>query len=119
MNDEILDALLQLGLTPLNWVDASLFSKFTGIKQTKLTHRRAHWPENEVWTKQDGNILYSIKGYNQWLTEQAQSRCQKACGSETAQSKSISKGTKSNTASLFRIPQLRKVSRQQLKLEAS
>ena len=67
MPNEIVEALLEVGLTPLDWVDASVFSKLTGIKATKLTNRRKNWPENLVWTKQDGNIynypLYMISRF--------------------------------------------------------
>ena len=97
--NEIVEALIQLGLIPLDWVDASQFSKLTGIEEQKLTHRRKNWPEDLVWAKQDGNIYYSIKGYNQWLTEQAQNRYLKACGSEMAQCKSISSETNKPTTS--------------------
>ena len=72
MQNEILDVLLELGLTAIDWVDASVFSKLTGIEEQKLTHRRKNWPQDLVWTKQDGNIYYSLRGYNQWLTEQTQ-----------------------------------------------
>ena len=37
-----------------------------------------NWPQDLVWTKQDGNIYYSLRGYNQWLTEQTQKRYQPA-----------------------------------------
>lgn len=39
MQNEILDVLLELGLTAIDWVDASVFSKLTGIEEQKLTHR--------------------------------------------------------------------------------
>jgi hypothetical protein len=119
MPNEILDALLELGLTPIDWVDASQFSRLTGIAEEKLTHRRKKWAEDVVWTKQDGNIYYSIKGYNQWLTEQAQSRYRLACGSEAVQSRSTSNATSRTTALPSRTPRLRKVSRQPLKLEVN
>lgn len=115
--NEIVEALIQLGLIPLDWVDASQFSKLTGIEEQKLTHRRKNWPEDLVWAKQDGNIYYSIKGYNQWLTEQAQNRYLKACGSEMAQCKSISSETNKPTTSRYRTPRVQKASRQPLKLE--
>ncbi|EOW4398939.1 hypothetical protein ACOXVQ_000119 [Acinetobacter baumannii] len=119
MPNEILEALLELGLTPIDWVDASQFSKLTGIEEQKLFHRRKKWPEDLVWSKQDGNIYYSIKGYNEWLTEQAKNRYQKACGLEAAQSKSILSETSKPTTSRYHTPQLRKVLAQPLKLEAN
>ncbi|WP_227505834.1 MULTISPECIES: hypothetical protein [Acinetobacter] len=117
MPNEIIEALLELGLTPIDWVDASQFSKLTGIAEQKLDHRRKKWPEDIVWSKQDGNIYFSIKGYNEWLTEQAQSRYQKACGLEAAQSKSTLNEKEKPTTSRYRTPQLRKALRQPLKLE--
>ncbi len=35
MPNEILEALLELGLTPIDWVDASQFSKLTGIEEQR------------------------------------------------------------------------------------
>ena len=90
MQNEILDVLLELGLTPVDWVDASVFSKLTGIEEQKLTHRRKNWPQDLVWTKQDGNIYYSLRGYNQWLTEQTKKRYHLVSELEMAPSKSIS-----------------------------
>lgn len=119
MPNEIVEALLEVGLTPLDWVDASVFSKLTGIKATKLTNRRRNWPENLVWTKQDGNIYYSIRGYNEWLTRQTQKRYQQACGLEMAQSRSTLPTTNNATTSRSRTPRLRKVLAQPLKLELS
>lgn len=104
MPNEILEALLELGLTPIDWVDASQFSKLTGIEEQKLFHRRKNWPEDLVWAKQDGNIYYSIRGYNKWLTEQAQSRYQKACGLDQEQSKSILSETSKPTTSRYHTP---------------
>lgn len=119
MTNEIIDALLELGLTPVDWVDASQFSKLTGIEEQKLTHRRKKWPEDLIWSKQDGNIYYSIRGYNQWLTEQATNRYLKACGSERAQSKSTLNDTNKPTTSRYRTPRLRKVLTQPAKLEVN
>ena len=118
MTNEILEALIELGLTPIDWVSAARFSELTGIEETKLTHRRKTWPQDLVWAKQDGSIYYSIKGYNQWLTEQAQNRYQQACGSEMAQLKSTSATTKTESTSHSRTLQLRKVLKQPIKLEA-
>ena len=89
MQNEILDVLLELGLTAIDWVDASVFSKLTGIEEQNL-HRRKNWPQDLVWTKQDGNIYYSFRGYNQWLTEQTQKRYQPALELGRMHSKSTS-----------------------------
>lgn len=35
MNNEILEALIELGLTPIDWVDACQFAKLTGIGRSK------------------------------------------------------------------------------------
>ncbi|GAA5003601.1 hypothetical protein GCM10023206_07490 [Acinetobacter puyangensis] len=119
MPNEILEALLELGLTPIDWVDASQFSKLTGIAEEKLNHRRKKWPQDIVWSKQDGNIYFSIKGYNQWLTEQAQKRYQQASGYAMDQSKSTLNVKEKNTTSHSRTPRLRKVLAQPVKLEAT
>lgn len=54
------------------------------MEEAKLTHRRKKWPADYVWCKQDGNIYYSLKGYNEWLTKQAQDRYLQACGRDGA-----------------------------------
>ena len=117
--DEILKMLSELGLMPVDWVSASNFAELTGIAQNKLNHRRSHWPQDVVWTKQDGNIYYSLKGYNQWLSEQAQKRSQKACGLEVGLSKSTSTMPSEPTVSPCHTHRLRKISVQPLKLEVS
>ena len=119
MTNEILDALLELGLTAIDWVDACQFSKLTGIEEQKLNHRRKKWPEDKVWSKQDGNIYFSIRGYNQWLTDQAQLRYHKASGAEMAQLTSTSPTTSSANTSRSRTPRMRKVLTQPIKLEVS
>lgn len=119
MSHEIVEVLIELGLTPLDWVDASIFSKLTGIEEKKLTHRRKNWPQDFVWTKQDGNIYYSLRGYNQWLTDQTRKRYQLAFESEMVELKSTSP-VKNNATSLHsRTRQPRKVSGQPLKLEVT
>lgn len=119
MNNEILEALIELGLTPIDWVDACQFEKLTGIEEQKLTHRRKKWPEDLVWAKQDGNIYYSIRGYNQWLTDQAKNRYQQASASVKDQSKSTSCANANGTKSRSRTRPLRKVLAQPLKLEVT
>ena len=119
MENEILDVLLEFGLTPIDWVDASIFAKLTGIEEQELTHRRKKWPENFVWTKQDGNIYYSLRGYNQWLTEQTQKRFHPESESEMTHSKSISHHRNNGTSSRCRIRQQRKGSVRPLKLEVT
>ena len=51
MDNEILEALIELGLTPIDWVDACQFAKLTGIEEAKLTHRRKKWPADYVWSE--------------------------------------------------------------------
>ena len=116
---DITTALAELGLIPVDWVHASQFAKLTGIPEQRLFARKENWPEDLVWTKQDGNIYYSIRGYNQWMTEQAEKRYRKACGLEMAQSKSTLNAANKPTTSRSPIRQLRKASVQPLKLEVS
>ena len=80
MDNDTLKLLHQMGLTPLDWVDAKQFAALTGIDEQKLTHRKREWPENVVWTRESNNIYYSIRGYNKWMTQQADIRYRKACG---------------------------------------
>lgn len=115
---EALEILHKLGLTPLDWVDSGQFAELTGIDEGKLPHRKRKWPEDLVWTKQDGNIYYSIKGYNQWMSEQANQRYRKASGLDRAGFKSTSLANDNRTISRSPTRQLRKVSLQRLKLEA-
>ena len=114
----IIDLLHQMGLTPLDWVDAKQFAELTGIDEKKLPHRKHHWPENVVWMKQSGNLYYSIRGYNQWMTEQADIRCRKASGLDREASKSTLSAKRNTTQSRSRSQSLRKVSVQPLRLDA-
>lgn len=118
-DNKIIDALQELGLTPLDWVDAAKFSELTGIAERKLPDRKRHWQENVVWTKQNGNIYYSLRGYNQWMTEQADIRYRRASGSDLEASKSISSEKRNIIQSRFRSQSLRKASVQLLKLDAT
>ena len=43
MDNDTLNLLHQMGLTPLDWVDAKQFSALTGIDEQKLTHRKREW----------------------------------------------------------------------------
>ncbi|WP_227516597.1 hypothetical protein, partial [Moraxella cuniculi] len=111
--------LAEMGLVPIDWVTASKFAELTGIDEHKLPHRKRNWTEDVVWTKQDGNVYYSLRGYNQWLSEQAHKRYQRACGLEITACKSTLTTEKTPTASPYRTQRLRRVSVQPLKLEVS
>ena len=118
-NKVTIDLLHELGLTPLDWVDAKQFAALTGIAEKKLTHRKQAWPENVVWMKQSGNLYYSIRGYNSWMTEQADILCRKASGLDREASRSISKERRSTIQSRSRSQSLRKVFVQPLSLDAN
>ena len=62
MDNDTLNTLHQLGLTPLDWVDAKRFAELTGIAEQKLTDRKEKWPENVVWLKEGRTLYYSIRG---------------------------------------------------------
>ncbi|WP_252962919.1 hypothetical protein [Psychrobacter sp. PSP] len=113
----IIDLLHQMGLTPLDWVDAKQFAALTGIAEQKLTHRKREWPENVVWMKQSGNLYYSIRGYNQWMSQQAERRYRKACGLDRGASRSTLGETVEPITSRSLTPSMRRVSKQLLKLE--
>ena len=115
----IIDLLHQMGLTPLDWVDAKQFAALTGIAEQKLTHRKREWPENVVWMKQSGNLYYSIRGYNKWMTKQANIRYRKACGLDQGVSKSTLHETVPGIKSHSRTQSLQRVSVQRLELDAT
>jgi hypothetical protein len=117
-NQETINLLHQMGLTPLDWVDAKQFSELTGIAEQKLTHRKREWPENVVWMKEAGNLYYSIRGYNKWMTQQANIRYRKACGLDRGISRSTLDETVPGIKSHSRTPSLRRVSVQRLELDA-
>ena len=117
--NETIEALHQLGLTPLDWVDAKQFAALTGIAEQKLTYRKQAWPENVVWMKESGNLYYSIRGYNKWMTQQADIRYRKASGLDRGASRSTLAETVSPITSHCRTPLLRKASMQLLKLDAT
>ncbi|ERL54984.1 hypothetical protein [Psychrobacter aquaticus] len=115
----IIDLLHQSGLTPLDWMDAKQFAALTGIDEKKLTHRKQAWPENVVWMKEAGNLYYSIRGYNKWMTQQADIRYRKACGLDRGVSRSTLDETVSPITSRSHTPSLRRASRQLLKLDVT
>ncbi len=117
--EDLTALLMEMGLTPVDWVSSSKFAELTGIDEHKLPHRKRNWQEDVVWTKQDGNVYYSLRGYNQWLSEQAHKRYQKACGLEITSSKSSSAAMGKDMTSPYRTRQLRRVSAQPLKLEVT
>ena len=114
-----IDLLQQLGLTPLDWVDAKQFAALTGIAEQKLTHRKQAWPENVVWMKEAGNLYYSIRGYNKWMTQQAKMRYRKASGLDRGASRSTLAETVSPITSHCHTQSVRKVSMQLLKLDVT
>ena len=118
-NKTLLEALHELGLTPLDWVDSKQFATLTGIDEPKLTHRKTKWPENVVWMKESGNLYYSIRGYNQWMTQQAEQRYRQACGLDRGESRSTLAETVKSITSQSRIHRLQRVSVQPLKLDAT
>jgi len=119
MDNDTLNLLQQMGLTPLDWVDAKQFATLTGIEEQKLTHRKQKWPENVVWTKQDGNLYYSIRGYNEWMSQQAERRYRKACGLDQGAARSTLVETVSPIMSRSHTQSLRKASKQLLRLDVT
>ncbi len=94
-NTEIIEKIVQSKL-PIDWVTPQQFSLLTGIPVGKLHNRRRKWTYGVVWFNdgedgKSGNVYYSIKGFNQWLSEQATKSYRQAFGSLERQSKSISK----------------------------
>ena len=116
-NKTLVETLHELGLTALDWVDAKQFAALTGIEEQKLTHRKQKWPENVVWTKQDGNLYYSIRGYNKWMSQQAERRYRQACGLDRGASRSTLGETVEPITSRSLTPSMQRVSKQLLKLE--
>ena len=119
MDNDTLNTLHQLGLTPLDLVDAKQFSTLTGIDEQKLTHRKREWPENVVWMKEAGNLYYSIKGYNKWMTQQAEQRYRRASGLDRGVSRSTLDEMVSPITSRSHTQSLRKASRQLLRLDVT
>ncbi len=119
MDNDTLNLLHQMGLTPLDWVDAKQFSALTGIDEQKLTHRKREWPENVVWMKEAGNLYYSIRGYNKWMTQQAEQRYRRASGLDRGASRSTLDEMVSPIASRSHTQSLRKASRQLLRLDVT
>lgn len=118
-SQQTIDLLHQMGLTPLDWVDAKQFAELTGIAEQKLTHRKQAWPENVVWMKESGNLYYSIRGYNKWMTQQADIRYRKACGLDREAFRSTLNETVNPITSPSHIQQLQRVSVQPLRLDAT
>lgn len=54
-----------------NWVRPAVMEAITGYSMKAMERKREEgvWVDGEQWTKaSDGNILYSIEGYNKWVT---------------------------------------------------
>lgn len=105
-----------MGLTPLDCSRCRQFSALTGIDEQKLTHRKREWPENVVWMKEAGNLYYSIRGYNKWMTQQAEQRYRRASGLDRGASRSTLDEMVSPIASRSHTQSL-KASRQLLRLD--
>ncbi len=118
-SQEIIDLLHQMGLTPLDWVDAEQFAALTGIAEQKLTDRKKKWPKNVVWMLEGGSLYYSIRGYNKWMTQQAEQHYRRASGLDRGVSRSTLDEMVSPITSRSRTPSLRRASRQLLKLDAT
>ncbi len=92
---EIIEKIVQSKL-PIDWVTPQLFSLLTGIPVGKLHNCRRKWEYGVVWFNDGddgkiGNVYYSLRGFNQWLSEQATKNYRQAFDSLVRQSKSTSK----------------------------
>lgn len=61
-----------LNLTPtLDWMKPALFAQLTGYTEKAMEHRRLNgkWPQGLVWDRIEGEILFSYKGYTQWVEQ--------------------------------------------------
>lgn len=58
----------------VDWVTAERFCELTGELPTNLKNLRPLWDEGLVWVQlSERKFSYSIKGYNKWVMQKAQS----------------------------------------------
>ena len=87
---QLITELIESNL-PLNWVTLEQFGKLIGLPHQRLYRAKDKWPEGLVWQKIDNKLYFSLKGWDQWVTEQAIKNYQQAYDSLVQASKSTSK----------------------------
>lgn len=81
------------------WVKPSVMATITGLTKRAMDRKRetGRWPKGLVWDKVEGEVLYSIAGYNKWVNQNRS--CRLVCAPEETTSRSTSSGTESDTSS--------------------
>ena len=82
---------------PLNWVTLEQFGNLIGLPHQRLYRAKDKWPEGLVWQKIDNKLYVRLKGWDQWVTEQAIRNYQQAYDSLVRVSKSTNKSTVKDT----------------------
>ena len=82
---------------PLDWVTLPQFGKLVGLPHNRLYVAKDNWPEGVVWQKIDNKIYFSLRGWNNWMSQQV---CQKALEYEVEASKLISRSRETAASTL-------------------
>lgn len=90
----------------VDWVTEQRISQLTGLSVKALQGKRHRGilPEGDVWITFDGRVMYSIKGYNEWLNRKQAVICHQELKSGTTRFVSRSSGTANATEKLLVIP---------------
>ena len=91
----------------LDWVTLTQFGKLVGLPHERLYQAKDNWPENTVWQKLDNKLWFSLRGWNQWMSQQA---IRKASEYEATALKLTSQSTASDVTSRSRTTRHRKTS---------
>ncbi len=91
----------------LDWVTLPQFGKLVGLPHNRLYIAKDNWPEGVVWQKIDNKIYFSLRGWNQWMSQQA---IQKALEYEATALKLTSQSLESAVTSSCRTRRRQKTS---------
>ena len=102
-----------------DWVTQNKFAELIGVPARRLYKAKEKMPEFKVWQKLNGKIYFSLRGWNEWQTEQATRSYQQAYASLERLSKSTSKSDVNVTKSRSPTRRHKQVLPQVLELEVS
>ncbi len=91
---------------PLDWVTQPQFGKLIGLPQARLYQAKDNWPEGLVWQKINNKIYFSLRGWNEWMSQQG---TQKASEYEATALKLISQSAVSGAPSPCRTRRHQKI----------
>lgn len=109
--------VLALQRAVADWVKPEAMALITGNSKKAMDAKRQNgkWPQGVVWDKVDGEVVYSIQGYNTWVNQHR--ACPQVFVREETPLKLVSGGKESDTTSHGQSRRRRRTSMQPLKFE--